>query len=116
MKQNRKMNPCLVSAAICMGAAGLLFATDGQDLIGIGLSWQKNVFVQEHWRDGIPVYVIANRTNKNQMLTASAWRGRKTLGGPWPAPAHSIIREQETLKLWGREFFLHHLGILTSSL
>jgi len=26
------------------------------------------------------------------------------------------LREQETLKLWGREFFLHHLGLLVSSL
>jgi len=26
------------------------------------------------------------------------------------------LREQETLKLWGRDFFLHHLGILASSL
>lgn len=26
------------------------------------------------------------------------------------------LREQETLKLWGREFFLHHLGLLTSFL
>ncbi|HPW17396.1 MAG TPA: nucleotidyl transferase AbiEii/AbiGii toxin family protein [Candidatus Aminicenantes bacterium] len=26
------------------------------------------------------------------------------------------LREQETLKLWDRDFFLHHLGILTSSL
>jgi predicted nucleotidyltransferase component of viral defense system len=26
------------------------------------------------------------------------------------------LREQETLKLWGREFFLHHLGLLISSL
>jgi len=26
------------------------------------------------------------------------------------------LREQETLKLWGRDFFLHHLGLLVSSL
>jgi len=26
------------------------------------------------------------------------------------------LREQETLKLWGREFFLHHLGLLVSYL
>jgi len=26
------------------------------------------------------------------------------------------LREQETLKLWGREFFLHHLGLLASTL
>jgi len=25
------------------------------------------------------------------------------------------LREQETLKLWDRDFFLHHLGVLTSS-
>jgi hypothetical protein len=33
-----------------------------------------------------------------------------------PEPGSFKIREQETLKLWKREFFLHYLGILAQYL
>lgn len=61
------------------------------DVIGIGLDWRKNIFVQEYWSEGKPFYAIANKTDTDQTLTCLAYQGKAKLSDPWKVPAHSVV-------------------------
>ena len=59
--------------------------------IGVGLSWQKNVFVQEYWQGGKGFYALANHTDAAVAITVAPQRGGDKLAGPWQVPARGVL-------------------------
>ncbi|QDU95892.1 hypothetical protein [Lignipirellula cremea] len=74
---------CLLTVGFCRQASA--------EIIGIGLDWRKNIFVQEYWSEGKPYYAIANKTDSDQTIVCVAYRGQAKLAGPWKAPANSVV-------------------------
>jgi hypothetical protein len=63
-------------------------------VIGLGLDWRKNVFVQEYWRDGKPGYVIANLRKDPVKVGVHEWnRGQagKQIAGPWEVKGKGVL-------------------------
>lgn len=61
------------------------------EVIGVGLNWQKNIFVQEFWRDGAPLIAIANKSEQPASLTAHDRRTGNQLAGPWGVEVGAVV-------------------------
>jgi hypothetical protein len=63
------------------------------EVIGIGLDWRKNVFIQEYWQAGAPRYLIANLGKEPvKVAVYNRQAAGPALAGPWEVPANGIIR------------------------
>lgn len=61
------------------------------EVIGIGLDWRKNIFVQEFERDGVPFYAIANLGTDNATISVLDRKGNNLLAGPWVVIAGKTV-------------------------
>ncbi len=62
------------------------------DVIGVGLNWRAEVFVQEVWEGGEPFYLLFSRREKPVKLTVHSYRGGEKLAGPWSLPPKRLVR------------------------
>lgn len=90
----------------------LLAGPAAANVIGIGLDWRKNVFVQEYWKDGTAHYLIANRGKAPVTITVNEWKAQGAgpkLAGPWEVKAGAVL-DVEAPKIKGEQFVLWQLA------
>jgi hypothetical protein len=61
-------------------------------LMGVGLDWSHNVFVQEYWQSGNPHYAIANLGNATAKIAVYEERTGNKIAGPWEVGPKQVIR------------------------
>jgi hypothetical protein len=71
--------------------AGMILVVPAEgSVIGVGLDWRKNVFVQEYWQDGVPHYVLANLGSTAIQITVHERTSGVQLAGPWEIKPRSV--------------------------
>lgn len=103
----------LVRLLLLVSFGSLSASVARADVVGVGLDFRKNVFVQEVWESGEPSYVIYNKQDKPVSITVLSRRTKEKLAGPWAVNAGSM--EHVAAKdLIGKDLMEFQLGDGTS--
>ena len=87
--------------------------------IPLGLDGRKQIFVQEYWLDGTPIYCVSNVGESDQVIQVLRWQSRtlpSLLLNDWDAPAGSVRCHDagDYLSEWLLEFRLKDGARLTA--
>lgn len=79
------------------------------DVIGVGLDWRKEVFVQEAWLDGKPVYRMVSRRADPVEIRVHERRGGAQVAGPWKLEPGTLL-QVDAQPLVGKDLLEWKLG------
>jgi hypothetical protein len=61
------------------------------DVIGVGLDFNKGIWVQEYWQDGKPFYLLFNPTGTAVTLSVRQRADNELVAGPWTLAAGAAL-------------------------